>query len=59
MVDSRLDGKGAFICGDSVYPGQGIPGTCLSGIIAWNKLRLSGVKRELERKKAESVLNIR
>lgn len=38
MKDARLDQKGAYICGDTVYPGQGIPGTCLSGIIAARKL---------------------
>jgi phytoene dehydrogenase-like protein len=40
MKDARLDGKGAYICGDSTYPGQGIPGATLSGIIAANKLLL-------------------
>lgn len=39
MKDARLDGKGAYICGDSTYPGQGIPGACLSGIIAVEKLK--------------------
>lgn len=39
MIDSRLDGKGAYICGDTTYPGQGIPGTALSGIIAVEKLK--------------------
>ncbi|WP_299760704.1 NAD(P)/FAD-dependent oxidoreductase [uncultured Pontibacter sp.] len=38
MKDARLDHRGAYICGDTVYPGQGIPGVCLSGIIAANKL---------------------
>ncbi len=38
MKDARLDGKSAYICGDSTYPGQGIPGACLSGIIAVEKL---------------------
>jgi len=38
MKDARLDHKGAYICGDTVYPGQGIVGTCLSGIIAVHKL---------------------
>jgi phytoene dehydrogenase-like protein len=38
MKDARLDGKGAYICGDSTYPGQGIPGACLSGIIAATKM---------------------
>jgi len=40
MKDARLDGDGAYICGDSTYPGQGIPGACLSGIIAVEKMRL-------------------
>lgn len=39
MKDARLDGKGAYICGDSTYPGQGIPGACLSGIIAVQKMK--------------------
>lgn len=38
MLSARLDGEGAYICGDSTYPGQGIPGACLSGIIAAEKL---------------------
>ena len=38
MKDARLDHKGAYVCGDTVYPGQGIVGVCLSGIIAANKL---------------------
>lgn len=38
MKDARLDGKGAYICGDSTYPGQGIPGACLSGIAAFAKM---------------------
>ncbi|WP_187260866.1 phytoene desaturase family protein [Pontibacter beigongshangensis] len=38
MKDARLDHKGAYLCGDTVYPGQGIPGTCLSGILAAHKL---------------------
>ena len=40
MKDARLDGQRAYICGDSTYPGQGIPGACLSGIIAVEKMRL-------------------
>ncbi|MGB0526101.1 MAG: phytoene desaturase family protein [Flammeovirgaceae bacterium] len=39
MLDARLDGKRAYICGDTTYPGQGIPGTVLSGIIAFEKLK--------------------
>lgn len=38
MQDARLDGDKAYICGDTAYPGQGIPGAALSGIIAWQKL---------------------
>ncbi|MFT2007645.1 NAD(P)/FAD-dependent oxidoreductase [Pontibacter sp. 13R65] len=38
MKDARLDQKGAYVCGDTVYPGQGISGTCLSGILAAHKL---------------------
>ncbi|WP_299821765.1 NAD(P)/FAD-dependent oxidoreductase [uncultured Pontibacter sp.] len=38
MKDARLDHKGAYVCGDTVYPGQGIVGVCLSGIIAADKL---------------------
>ncbi|MDX5436728.1 MAG: FAD-dependent oxidoreductase, partial [Pontibacter sp.] len=38
MKDARLDRRGAYLCGDTVYPGQGIVGVCLSGIIAVNKL---------------------
>ena len=38
MIHSRLDGHKAYICGDTTYPGQGIPGTTLSGIIASEKL---------------------
>ncbi len=40
MIEARLDHKGAYICGDSAYPGQGIPGACLSGIIAFEKMCL-------------------
>ncbi len=38
MVDARLDRQKAYICGDTTYPGQGIPGVVLSGIIAVEKL---------------------
>jgi len=37
MPDARL-GQGLYQCGDSVYPGQGIPGVALSGLIAATKL---------------------
>jgi len=39
MVEARLDGKGAYLVGDTAYPGQGIPGTALSGIVAFAKFK--------------------
>lgn len=42
MLEARLDRNGAYQCGDSTYPGQGIPGACLSGIVAWQKMKLDG-----------------
>ena len=39
MVEARLDKKRAYLCGDTAYPGQGIPGAVLSGIIAFEKLK--------------------
>ncbi|WP_162053078.1 phytoene desaturase family protein [Pontibacter pamirensis] len=38
MKDARLDHSGAYLCGDTVYPGQGIVGVCLSGIVVAGKL---------------------
>lgn len=38
MLDARLDKHKAYIVGDTVYPGQGIPGVTLSGIIAVEKM---------------------
>lgn len=38
MLDARLDGHKAYLVGDTVYPGQGIPGVTLSGIIAVEKI---------------------
>lgn len=38
MLDARLDGHKAYIVGDTAYPGQGIPGVTLSGIIAYEKI---------------------
>jgi C-3',4' desaturase CrtD len=35
---ARIDGKGLYGTGDTFYPGQGIPGVCLSGLIAAEKL---------------------
>lgn len=40
MADARLDKYKAYQVGDSVYPGQGIPGVALSGIIAFEKLKM-------------------
>lgn len=40
MLESRVDNKGLYLAGDSVYPGQGIPGVTLSGLIAWKKILL-------------------
>ncbi|EAY27492.1 phytoene desaturase family protein [Microscilla marina] len=39
MVGARLDQHKAYLCGDTAYPGQGIPGAVLSGIIAFDKLK--------------------
>ena len=38
MLDARLDGHKAYLVGDTAYPGQGIPGVTLSGIIAFEKM---------------------
>ncbi|MCE7990462.1 MAG: NAD(P)-binding protein [Roseivirga sp.] len=38
MLDARLDKHKAYLVGDTVYPGQGIPGVTLSGIIAVEKM---------------------
>ena len=38
MNASRVDNHRFYGCGDSFYPGQGIPGVVLSGIIAAEKL---------------------
>jgi phytoene dehydrogenase-like protein len=39
MNEARLDGHKAYLCGDTAYPGQGIPGVVLSGIIAAQKMK--------------------
>jgi len=31
--------KGVYLCGDTVYPGQGIPGVALSGILARHRIQ--------------------
>lgn len=38
LLDARLDGHKAYLVGDTAYPGQGIPGVSLSGIIAVQKM---------------------
>lgn len=38
MPDARFDRHKAYMVGDTVYPGQGIPGVTLSGIIAVEKM---------------------
>ena len=42
LLDARLDGFAAYLCGDTAYPGQGIPGVCLGGFIAVRKMALDG-----------------
>ncbi len=39
MMGARLMKRKIYLVGDSVYPGQGIPGVVLSGLIAFNKMR--------------------
>jgi phytoene dehydrogenase-like protein len=48
MNEARIDGKGLYLCGDTAYPGQGIPGTCLSGIIAFEKMKADGLFKHLK-----------
>ncbi|MGB3469048.1 MAG: FAD-dependent oxidoreductase, partial [Cyclobacteriaceae bacterium] len=45
MIGSKLDNHKAYICGDTTYPGQGIPGVTLSGIIASNRLKDDWLKK--------------
>jgi phytoene dehydrogenase-like protein len=42
MKDARHPLNGFYLCGDSMYPGQGIPGVVLSGTIAVEKARADG-----------------
>ncbi|MGF1638522.1 MAG: phytoene desaturase family protein [Cyclobacteriaceae bacterium] len=44
MNEARLDKHKAYQVGDTVYPGQGIPGAVLSGIIASQKLASDWLK---------------
>lgn len=39
MKNADWDGQGAFLCGDTVYPGQGIPGVVLGGMLAWERIK--------------------
>jgi phytoene dehydrogenase-like protein len=39
QMQSACLAKGLFICGDSVYPGQGIPGVVLGGMIAAQRIK--------------------
>lgn len=42
MVGHKLPLSSAWICGDTTYPGQGIPGACLSGLITAQKILARG-----------------
>lgn len=43
MMGARLQKGKLYVCGDTTYPGQGIPGAVLSGLIAFHKMQLDGV----------------
>jgi len=43
MMGARLLKGKLYVCGDTTYPGQGIPGAVLSGLIAFHKMKLDGV----------------
>lgn len=49
MIEARVDGKGLYQCGDTTYPGQGIPGTTLSGIIAYEKIKKDGHLKKINK----------
>ncbi len=42
MMGARVDRHGLYVCGDSTYPGQGIPGVVLSGLTAHRKIKNDG-----------------
>lgn len=42
MMGARVDKHGLYVCGDSTYPGQGIPGVVLSGLTAHHKIKNDG-----------------
>jgi C-3',4' desaturase CrtD len=35
--------RGLYLTGDTVFPGQGIPGVAMSGIMAWRRILSSGI----------------
>ncbi len=43
MMGARLEKGKLYVCGDTTYPGQGIPGAVLSGLIAFHKMKLDGL----------------
>ena len=43
MMGARLQKGALYVCGDTTYPGQGIPGAVLSGLIAFHKMKLDGL----------------
>jgi phytoene dehydrogenase-like protein len=45
MNSGRIS-EGFYLCGDSAYPGQGIPGAALSGLIAFEKLHSDSKQSE-------------
>lgn len=55
MIEARVDNKGMYQCGDTTYPGQGIPGTTLSGIIAYEKIKKDGRLKMLSKNAGEQV----
>lgn len=45
MIDARLNARrGLYMYGDTTYPDQGVAAVCLSGMIAYHKMRLDGLR---------------